>query len=207
MTETNSWGAGAWGTDVWGTQLSLTSELDDSMLRLWPFRQIRPSDTDAIRAHLRVYGLALDRFQLRTEEVNKQQSIDTATNENLDKLAGEVDLVRQTGESDERLRFRTQIQKAVTRSDGTLKGLETVLCIVFGEQTTATMSLSTPSSEPIVQLTMPSAVIDDAPLTESELEDALDDAIPASDRLRILTDDTFIFGESGSQGIGNGGLI
>lgn len=207
MTTKNSWGDGAWGTGVWGIQLSLTSDLDDEILRLWPFTQIRPGDNGAIRPHLRVFGLALDRTQFRINNVKQQQSIDTATGESLEKLAGEVNLTRETNESDERLRFRTTIQKAVTRSNGTLNGLETVLAIVFGADIVANMQLSTPSSAPVVQLIIPAAIVQDSPLTRAELEAALDDAIPATDRLRIITDNTFIFGESGDQGIGKGNLL
>lgn len=206
MTEKNAWGTGQWGIGVWAIQISLESEQDSTILRNWPFDQIYPSSSGHIRSHILSTGLTLDLLDDRIQNVQDAQSITTATDEELEKLAGEVGVLRQTNESDERLRFRARIRKAITRSDGTLRGFTSLLTIIFGEESVSDMHIETPSDEPVVQLFIPSTVVDDVPLTVVELEDALDDAIPMSDRLQIITDDTFIFGESGSQGLSQGGL-
>ena len=207
MTETNEWGSGTWGTGVWGTQLALSSDQRDIIIDNWPFQQVTPSPGDATDTHVRTIGLALDRLNTRIDTVSEQQRIDTATDEELTTLAGELNIVRNTGESDERLRFRARIAKAATRSQGTINDFLTVLAIIFGESVVESFGLSSTTDQPVVQLTIPGDILDNIPLTDTELKTALEPAIPATDTLQILSDDTFIFGESGEQGLGQGELL
>jgi hypothetical protein len=203
----NTWGQGLWGSGIWGTQLALESEQLDILLDNWPFDQIYPSQSDAAYEHLLTIEQALNRLNARITEVSAESRIDTATDERLNALVGEINLTRETGESNERLQFRGTANKVVGRSQGTVRDFETVLVLIFGDDVVSGFDISSPSSEPIVQLTVPPSAINEIPLTQSELEAILEDAIPHADTLRLLTDDTFIFGESDKQGLGKGKLI
>jgi len=203
----NTWGRGLWGSGIWGTQLALESEQLDILLDNWPFDQIYPSQSDAAYEHLLTIEQALNRLNARINEVTAESRIDTATDERLNALVGEINLTRETGESNKRLQFRGTANKVVGRSQGTVRDFETVLVLIFGEEVVSGFDISTPSSEPVVQLIVPPSAITDIPLTQSELEGILEDAIPHADTLRILTEETFIFGESGKQGLGKGKLI
>ena len=172
----------------------------------WPFEQVRPSENEAVYDLLRAFEVQLDRVDVQADELEEQRFIDTATTRELEKLAAEVGIVRETGESDSRLRFRTRIAKAVTRSQGTLEDFEQLLEVIFGDDAD-TITVSSPNDEPVVQLNIPSAVVDDTSLTRVELERRLADVIPTSDDLLIITDDTFTLGQSGNKGLGNGQLI
>lgn len=204
---TITWGHGIWGTGTWSDQLALESEQLDILRDNWPFDQIYPTQSEAVHDHLLTIEQALNRLDARIDEVSQESRIDTATDERLNALVGEINLTRETGESNERLQFRGTANKVVGRSQGTVRDFETVLALIFGEDVVSGFDISSPSSEPVVQLTVPTSAINDIPLTQSELEGILEDAIPHADTLRLLTDDTFIFGESDKQGLGNGKLI
>jgi hypothetical protein len=171
----------------------------------WPYDTITPREQGAIYDLLVALETQLDRLDVQLDELQEQRFIETATTYELEKLAAEVGTQRETGESDERLRFRTAIAKAVTRSDGTIDDIAAVLYVIFGDDV-QNINIEASSSEPVVQLYMPSTLVEDVPLTLSELEHELENITPVGDGLQIVTDDTFRFGESDDQGLGRGEL-
>lgn len=176
------------------------------LLRYWPWDQIRPTGTDAASDLLFGFDRALRRLDARIEQVKRERFVHNATGASLDHLAGEVGITRQTDERDPRLRLRTRIAKAVTRSQGTLGDMERILQIIFGDAVN-NMSITTVDDKPVVILQVPVTLIDEIPLTKAELETALQPIIPASDELRVKFADTFLLNESGQQGLSNGALI
>jgi hypothetical protein len=201
-----SYGSGAYGTTTYG----YTYDAED-IVGNWPYDQIVPDEGEAIYDLLISFEHSLDHVSNEVQNLKRERFLDTASNEELEKLAAEVGITRQTNEDDERLRLRAVIARASTRSDGTVKsegtvfGLAEMLYVIFGDQTKE-MQISSPGDHPVVQIEMPSDLIDEIPLTIAELEDALVDIIPAGDALEIITTDTWLLGESGSQGIGEGEL-
>lgn len=203
---TQTFGSGRYGQEVFGTDFDLYSPNTTAIDENWPFDQVYPDTKGATLQLLLTHGKALDRLDDRIEEVKSEQRLDSATWNELETLAREVNVTRQTFEADNELRFRAQIRKAITRSDGTLDGLTTFLAIIFDDDAVRSMSIDTVADAPVVQLFIPSDVMDDAPLTPSDMEDAFTDVLPHADQLRVITDDTFILGESGDQGLGKGKL-
>lgn len=171
----------------------------------WPFETIVPYEDEALYDLIVAYETQLDRVDVQADELMEQRFIDTATTRELEKLAAEVGVNRETNESEERFRFRTKIAKAVTRSTGTIDSFATVLYTIFDDDVSE-ISIDTPPDEPVVQLIMPSDLVDQIPLTLNELEDELIEIIPTADGLEIITDDMWLLGESGSQGVGEGEL-
>ena len=173
----------------------------ETLLAEWPFETVVPEDGEAVHDGLTVIGTRLDTIDDDIEWLDKQRRVQTATGEELEKLATEVGIKRQQGETDERLRFRTLIAKASTRSDGTFDDIAQVLFVLFGDDVSK-ISLDAKPGEPTTLLSLPESLINDIPLTETEFATALDDILPISDPIEVYTDDTLIFGQSGSQGFG-----
>jgi hypothetical protein len=153
------------------------------------------------------YDNQLNRLDQEITEVKKQAFIDTATGRSLDYLAGEVGVIRETGESDERLRFRTQIAKAIPQSTTDIQSFAELMVVLFGDEAT-NISLSTLTDEPIIKLTLTDSAINDIPLTRGELEGELEQIVPAGDSIFIEQEGQFRFlreGEGKGFGVGTWG--
>jgi len=169
----------------------------------WPYQRVVPTDDGAVIDILRAIETQLDRLDVEIDDVKQQRRIDTATDRELTKLAGEVGVVRKTDESDERLRFRTHIAKAVTQSNGNIYEVAQLLGVIFDES--ERIVFSTPPDTPTVQLTIPSDMIDAVPLTSSELQRELTEIVPAGDGIIVQTTDTFAFaGTTSGEGFNQG---
>lgn len=172
----------------------------------WPFESIVPDEGEALYDILVAMERELDRVDVQTDELQEQRFLDTATTRELDKLGNEVGKTRRTGESDESFRFRAQLAKAISSSDGTTKEFAQILELAFGDDV-SNVNVTTTVDAPQITLEIPTVLIDDIPLTRAELETELSDAVPAGDSVNLVDSDTFILGESGNQGIGQGKLI
>ncbi len=172
----------------------------------WPFDEIVPTEEEAVYDIILAVESAINEVDNEIDTLYEQRFLDSATGRQLELLAAEVGVVRETNEGDDSLRLRAQLRKALSNSNGTVDDLARLLKIAFGDDTNK-ISVSVDAAEPIVELTIPSALIDDLPITRVRLQSILEDSLPGSDSLQILTDDTFAFGQSGSQGLGKGGLL
>jgi uncharacterized phage protein gp47/JayE len=172
----------------------------------WPFERIFIDENEAVYDILVAMEQELDRVDVQADELMEQRFLDTATGLELQKLAGEVGVKRRTNESDESLRYRATLAKAISSSEGTTEEFVEILRLAFSENI-ENISLTTTVDAPQITVEVPGVAIDNSPLTRSELEDELDDAIPAGDTVNLIASDTFVLGESGTQGIGEGELI
>jgi len=189
---TVSWGTDDWGNSFWATDepVALSVHLDN-----WPLETVVPTYNEPIHDILSVISLYVDETDQRLEDILKQRFLQTATGAELEKLAAEVGIVREGGETDEHLRYRTLLAKAGSRCDGTLDSIETVLAVLFGSKVN-TIEITPVSNSPTLAITIPQTLLDDIPLSETELETGLQRIVPAGDPVTVATGDTFIFGES-----------
>ena len=158
----------------------------------------------AIVEFITVYERHHDDLVETVNELYDDRFVESATGRELEKLASEVGLDRQTGESDDRLRFRTQIAKAITRSSGNIYELATLFRILFGEDAT-NITLTPAENQPVVIMNVPDLIVDQIPVSVSVLEDLLSQALPSSDNLEIITGDTFAFdGQTTGGGFNEG---
>ena len=158
----------------------------------------------AIVEFITVYERHHDDLVETVNELYDDRFVESATGRELEKLASEVGLDRQTGESDDRLRFRTQIAKAVTQSNDDIESFAELLNQLFGDDVT-NISLSSTADAPIVNMSLPQFMVDDVPVTQSKLEDLLTQALPSGDSLTVITDDTFAFdGDTSGAGFNEG---
>lgn len=186
------------------TQLILREDLQQPFIDNWPFDDVRPFKRGAIYDFLWTYDGQLNCFEEEITEVKNQKSIDTATGQSLDYLASEVGVIRETGESDERLRFRTQIAKAIPQSTTDIRSFAELMVVLFGDEA-RNISLTSTGGEPVVTMTVPEATIDEIPLTRSELEDELQQVVPAGDNIVVQQKGLFSFaGSSFGKGFNEG---
>jgi len=170
----------------------------------WPYDTIVPTDDGAISDILQAIETELDRIDVEIDELYEQRFLATATTNELQKLAGEVGVQRQTNESDERLRFRAQIAKAVIQSSENIYAMGQLFKILFGADASR-ITVTSVTSEPVVDIVIPSDLIDDIPLTKTELEAELNELVPSGDGIQIQTEDTFTFtGETTGAGFNDG---
>jgi len=195
---TLTWGTGRWGDNTWGSSNPIAPEKHTDE---WPFDVVVPEDEEPIHDILTVFEYSSIELQYDIANVYEQLYLDTATGYELRALAAEVGITPTTNEQDDHLRFKTQLRKSTLRSDGTLPDLLKILQRVFAEDT-AKISIAAQSGEPTVRLKIPTPLLEDIPLTQIELESELDRALPVSDPLTVITEDTLRLGESGSSGLG-----
>jgi len=205
------WGSGTWDSDTWGedTWGDGSWVVDDNtapsslavLIENWPLETVYPEDGEPIHNVLEAIGLYIEQTNGEIEELQEQRFLQTASDDALEKLAREVGVYRGRNELDRKLRFRTLIRKAGTQSDGTFDDVETILGIVFGDQASQ-ISISKQTDSPELTFTLPQSLLDETPLTESELENALQEILPASTPITVVTGDILILGESEANGVG-----
>jgi len=171
----------------------------------WPYDRVVPTEEGAVYDLLTVLETEYDRIDVELDELQEQRFIETATGVELDKLASEVGVIRETGESDERLRFRTQIAKAITRSSGNIYELVQLFKILFGDNT-SNIVLTPVTDEPVIKMDVPDVILQKVPVDVSTLEDLLSQSLPSGDSLSITTNKTFAFdGTEDGAGFNEGG--
>lgn len=178
-----------------------------ALLERWPYDFQKIRDGDEYYDYLGAYVTELHQIDVFIDELYEQRFIDTATDRELEKLAASVGITRLAGEGDDDLRFRAKLRKAVAASDGTPEDIEVIMALAFGEDELENIEVSKVTGDPVTQFDVPQPALDDIPLTRPEFEDELERAFPAGYGVNVVTGNTWLLGESGSQGIGQGKLI
>jgi len=168
----------------------------DDTVALWPYEFQSISDDDELYDFIGVFVSELQRLNTAIGELADGRFIETATNEELEKLGEEVGVTREAGESEDVYRLRVQIGKAVAASTGTAEDIRTILAIAFGESKLDSITVSHVTGSPVISFQLPSSLINDIPLSTSELESELRAAFPAGTDVTVVTDDVFAFAES-----------
>jgi len=173
----------------------------DTLLDNWPFTETVPDDGEAIHDLLTVIGSEFDRRDDDIAYLYKQRFLQTATSEELNRLAREAGVRRQSSEGDDELRTRALISKAATQSDGTFDSIESALNSIFDDDLTQ-IRIIPRELEPTIVIAIPEKLINSIPVTKSQLEKELNATTPANNPIAVETADTLILGESGERGLG-----
>jgi len=181
-----------------------TSRLD--LVENWPYEWQYIDDEDDLVDLLDAFATELQRLDAFVDELYEQRFVETATGVELDKLGAAVGVSRETGESDERYRFRVRLGKAVAASDGTAADVRAILRVAFDAEVRGAIEVAHVDGAPVTRFRVPSTAIDDIPLTTTELEAEIERGFPCSHAVELVTDETFLLSESGSQGLSEGGL-
>lgn len=185
------------------------TESIESIESSWPFSEIPPPQSDSdgpARDIVVAVAETLTRIETDAETLYDERLVSEATGVQLEKLAAEVNVIPKTGESEQHLRERVQINKAAVRTGGTLTGLAELLAALFGDAADA-IGVESAVDKPEIILSVPDTIFDEITLTQSELQAELLDALAAADGLQIVTKETLRLGQSGSQGLSNGVLV
>jgi hypothetical protein len=173
----------------------------------WPYRFQHIADGDPLWDYLGAFASELHQIDVFIDELYEQRFLETATGRELEKLAAEVGVTRQDGETDTDLRFRARLRKAIAASDGTADDIETIMSIAFEDKDLSNIDVVHSTGAPVTQFRVPQPYLDDIPLTRADFESELVRAFPAGYGVEVATSDTWLLGESGSQGLGQGKLI
>lgn len=156
---------------------------------------------------LGVFGEETNRLDLDIEHLYDQRFLDTATGNELRKLAEEVGLKRRDEETDEHLRRRIYAEYAVHRSDTTYDQFASAIQNITGASDTQ-VDITTPpntSNNKVVDVTLPLNVIDGSPLAGSEIREYLSKALSVDARAEVFIEGTFGFvGDEDNKGFNNG---
>lgn len=173
----------------------------------WPYKFQHIDDTDPLYDFLTPFAQEYRQIDVFIDELYEQRFIETATNEELEKIAAGVGIHRRDSEDDDSLRFRTRLRYIAAASDGTAEDILVFMEVSFEDKDLGNINITHDPGHPVLYFEMPQVFIDDIPLTRLEYESELRRAWPVGHDIRVLTSDVWLLGHSGSQGIGNGGLI
>jgi len=173
----------------------------------WPY-DFQYIDTDSDHFdYLGVFATEMQHVDVFIDELYEQRFIETATTDELRKLGAEVGVTKRVNETEKEFRFRVQLGKAIAASDGTANDIETIIDIAFSNVNKSNIDVEHAQGLPVIRFAIPQPYLDDIPLTQQELTDRLEDAFPCGFGVEVVTSDTWLLGESGTQGLGEGGLL
>lgn len=156
--------------------------------------------------YLSVFAEEMARTDEFINKLYKERFLETATGRELEKLAAPLGVTRRENEDDEALRYRARIGKLIAASDGTASDFKTILDVAFDEADKTNIEVSNVFDAPIIEVLVPKTRVNEIPITVNETEELLTRAVPAGRAVRVVTDDTWLLGEGGSSGLGEGGL-
>lgn len=185
------------------TDLTTTTDVANK----WPYEfQDLTTGTD-INDLLTAFANEYQYFDVIIDDLYENMFLETAVGHELEALAAELGVGRREGETDDTLRYRARLARVVAASNGNAKEIATVVQTTFPGKDISVIDVTHTTGAPVIQFAVPQTYIDDIPLTQTEVETELATAFPCGTNVTLVTSDTFLFGESGSQGLGNGELL
>jgi hypothetical protein len=174
----------------------------------WPYRFQRIPEGEPHWDYLSAYSAEMATLDASINDLYDSRFLESASGRELEKLAaGAGRITRRDGENDDSLRLRAQLRKVAAASDGTAQDIRAILVVAFGADNLEQVKVSHSAGSPVLQFQIPSQYIADLPLSRSEFEDELRRASPCGTDVTVVEDDTWLLGQSGSQGLGQGGLL
>jgi hypothetical protein len=151
----------------------------------WDLRSIdtKEQPTAALIALLLTENSRLD---ATVDEVFKQQHIESATDSSLDLLSKEVGAERKKRENDEHLRKRVLSRSATRTFSTTGSDVSDLVGLIFDERG-GEITIGVLPDKPVLQVTAPQTVVDEHILTQSEIEELLNDGVSSSYNAVVTT--------------------
>lgn len=134
------------------------------------------------------------RIDLDLEELYDDRFLDSASGEELKKIAKLVNAEMKTGEGEEKFRKRVRGEFAVQASDTTYESFATILLSIL-EANASSVEITTPpdTHDKVVEVRVDSGIINENPLSMSEINDLLDRTVSAGARVDIYETGAFAF--------------
>jgi hypothetical protein len=181
----------------------------DDARSIFPNAAIRQylEEGDELAAILKTFIDALDRLDADMDDIYDNRFIESATNEQLELLAANVGVERKSGESETSFRSRTRAGYLIAISEGTYEDVAKATLALLNTGSSGITFENPPNTNGGVgRIELQQTIIDDSALTQQEIADELTEAVPLGHRIEIISTDTWRLGESGAQGLGQGGL-
>lgn len=124
------------------------------------------------------------RLDSTLDEVFKQQHIESSTDSSLDLLSKEVGAERKSRENDEHLRKRTLSKSATQTFSTTGSDVSDLVGLIFDERGEE-ISLGVLKNEPVLTVEVPQTVMDAHILSQTEVENLLNDGVASSYNVSI----------------------
>ncbi|OYR94044.1 hypothetical protein DJ71_02355 [Halorubrum sp. E3] len=158
---------------------------------------------DPLAALLRTLVSQLHRVDAEIDDLYDQRFIDTATNRELELIGANVGVERRTGESDDSFRSRVRAGYRIATSDGTFKEIaRAALALLDADPADIQLEGPPATDGGVGRVLVPDILVDESPLSQTEIASELTRAAPLGHRIEVLTDDTLRLGVSGDQGLG-----
>jgi hypothetical protein len=143
---------------------------------------------------LEVVALENNRIDLDIEEVYDDKFLESATGQELEKIGDLVGVDRKTAEGDEKLRKRIQAEFIAQASDTTYETFASATLSILGTNKNS-VSITTPPQSPpkVVSVDVDGGVIDDNPLSKTEIAGLLDKTVSADAKVNLVEKGTFAF--------------
>lgn len=158
----------------------------------WPIDVHEPRTSETIDALLRTLATQLYYIDIDVSETKESGFISTATGGSLEKLGRPFGIERETDEPDDRLRRRIAARTIALASNGTYEDVAAA-----AETLLQTKNFGLVAAEGVesgtIELSVPSAVLDRVPFTAPEIEAELDQTVPPTHSVSVVSDDTFVF--------------
>lgn len=161
-----------------------------------------PRSRNNVAEFVGVYGDELQHLDIDIEEVYDDRFVQTATGRELEKLAKFVGVRRNTGEVDDKFRKRILANFFALSSDTTFEDFARVVKDITDGDASEISILrppDTPSAQ--VDILVDGAVLDDSPLTNTEIEGLLKEAVPAGHTVNLVERGTFAFASTEDDGL------
>jgi uncharacterized phage protein gp47/JayE len=150
----------------------------------------------------------LQQVNTTIDAIYNERYIETATGDRLDRLGAPVGVERKTGETDAKFRDRVRAGYLIAISDGSFEAIAKVaVALLDADPGQVTLEGPPATDGGAARIEVADELVNNSPLTLSEISDELTRAAVLGHRVEVLTTDTFRLGESGAQGLSNGGLI
>jgi phage-related baseplate assembly protein len=179
---------------------------DEDIIENWDYPVPLTDDKDLTALVTASTGEA-QRIEIEAEQIYDDKFVSTATGKELEKIGDLVGVERKNAESDNKLRKRIQAEFAAQSSDTTFDNFASNALSIL-EARPSEVELTTPPEAPekTVILNVDGSVIDENPLTRTELQSLLNRTLSSGGSVDIKETGTFAFagGDDALEGWGEG---
>jgi hypothetical protein len=177
---------------------------EDGLVDDWPLGPVDPTAYPLFTI-LRALSKPINSLADDVDTLHTNAFLDEASDRELAQFARAVDLSRRANEDDNSLRTRVGVRRLALASDSSIDDFGDVLDEVFGTDT-SNIRIESPGTTRNINVTLSSALLDDIPLTQSELEGELERATAAGTEVAVVTRGAFRLDGPGYTPPANSGL-
>ena len=182
------YGNGGYGASVYGVNRNYSNTVTN-----WPYPFTTVTDNNELTDFLYAITYPLATLDSRRQTVYENLYVETASGYELEQLAAPIGVSRRTNETDDQLRYRTKLRKAISATNDSFDDFIAVLEVAFGDNV-SDLSLQPATSDPGIIITVPEVTLDSVPVTQQTLVDILRDAVPINDSVTIATQGNLLLG-------------